>query len=114
MANILFKKSNFRKIDNFNCFDTIKFNKNTYLFYGKNKGKSNTLNKWTIPEFLKNKKYYGNIIVIKKSNNILLSLNKEDFNKFIIYDKEKEEIKLKNNKCEQKKERDSCMFCGLN
>ena len=83
IKDLLFKKSGFRKNDDFKCIDKIKINNEEILFYGKNKGKNNLLNKWNSKNIINNEKFYGKIIIVKIINNNLISLTIDDFNKII-------------------------------
>ena len=78
--DILFKKCNFRKNDDFSKRSTWKMNDDYYVsLYAKNKGRANSENKYDLPPPVDKDLYYGSMLLVKHCYQDLTNETVEDF-----------------------------------
>ena len=75
----LYKKCNFRKNDDFQKIHTFKVNSYYVHVYGKNKGKSNQVNKFEYPPPIDTKLFFGNMVLVKSNESELSDDNIIDY-----------------------------------
>lgn len=63
----LYKKCKFRKDNDFKIRNTWSYKNNYYSLYAKDKGRSNSENKYDLPPPVDSKLYFGSMIIIKHS-----------------------------------------------
>ena len=78
--DILFKKCNFRKNDDFSKRTTWKMNDDYFVsLYAKDKGRANSENKYDLPPPIDKDLYYGTMLLVKHCYNDLTNETAEDF-----------------------------------
>ena len=75
----LYKKCNFRKNDDFQKIHTFKVNSYYVHVYGKDKGKSNQVNKFEYPPPIDTKLFFGNMVLVKSNESELYDDNIIDY-----------------------------------
>ena len=75
----LYKKCNFRKNDDFQKIHTFKVNSYYVHVYGKDKGKSNQVNKFEYPPPIDTKLFFGNMVLVKSNETELSDDNIIDY-----------------------------------
>jgi len=85
---MLYKKCNLRKNDNFEKRHTWKIDSNTFIScFSKDKGRESSINKYDLPPPIDNVLYYGSMLLVKHdteelSNNNVSDLSTEDWEKY--------------------------------
>ena len=78
----LYGLCNYRNEDGFEELCTWKKGSNTYVLFGKRKGKNNCENKCVLPPPVQ-EVFYGNLCLLKRTGDELGSLTLEEWNKFL-------------------------------
>ena len=79
----LYGVCNYRNEDGFEVIHQWNKGPNSYLLYGKRKGKNNYENKYSLPHPLQQEVFYGNLCLLKKMGDELQSLSLEEWTKFL-------------------------------
>jgi hypothetical protein len=82
---------NYRSEEGFEELHTWKKGENSFVLFGKRKGKNNCENKYVLPQPLQQELLYGNLCLIKKVGDEFRSLDMEEWAKFL--ETTEEEIK---------------------
>lgn len=82
-VNIIYKYCNYRNNNEFKHLTTysIKKSQYTYSLYGKINGRANNENKYDLPPPIDSKLFFGTLCIIKKENENIVSIKKEEWNK---------------------------------
>ena len=84
--NELFKNCGFRKNDDFLLLKEFDFQNYSIQFFGKNKGRANNINIYNFNN--QEITSYGNMCVLKVSNNEIINLTKINFNEILMLNNE--------------------------